>query len=466
MSHKKIIISLLLLFLVSGIVAQKTVVLEKIRCQSFNVPLTTYLRDNEVKKNIASQLNNTLLQQRLLPLSDTTTVNIEFLPLGKEIKNVKPDFTDTDASHLHLYIDFFEVEPFSFFSQTANSYPPDSNMLKKAGTVLMIKAMLLRPDKTVAFNEELSIIISPANTPGIGTIYENGIVYGDLAITPKSFTELVKSAVAFLFNPKNESAVVEMSIKPAFFSDNYILPKTYKQPRLYVNTIKEVSTYNYQGKGEMIRFGQPVYNEILIKGKKALTYPGDLTKAIKSTWHYSSSDFVFLQQESRDVLRDKNYTLQLVTHVDPDPTYAPYGFIGEKFMFTNFLAGRFHYLFLEKDTLARFEINRSYTERENKYYPNHITNGFDSTVYHLPTTFVNETEVVDNYKISGTIGNNPFSIKCSGRTNTVKEFFLGDVLVCIAQGKFVPEKFVIFDASLSPELLNQLFIIGFNRFFE
>lgn len=466
MSHKKLIISLLLLFLASGIVGQKKVVLEKIRCQSFNVPLTTYLKDDEIKKNIASQLNNTLLQQQLLPLADTTTVNIEFLQLGKEIKNVKTDFTDTDTSHLHLYIDFFEAEPFTFFSQADNSYPPDSNVLKRAGTVLMLKAMLLRSDKTIAFNEELGIIISPADTPGIGTVYENGIVYGDLAITPKSFTELVKSAVTLLFNPKNESSVVEMRIKHAFFADNYILSKTYKQPRFYVNTIKELSTYNYQGKGEMIRLGQPVYNEILIKGKKALKYPDDLTKAIKSTWHYSSSDFVFLQQESRDVIRDKNYTLQLVTQIDPDPTYMPYGFIGAKFMFTNFLAGGFHYLFLEKDTLARFEISRSYTERENKYYPNHITNGFDSIVYHLPTSFVNETEVIDNYKISGTIGNNSFSIKCSGRTNTVKEFFLGDTLVCIAQGKFVPEKFVIFDASLSPELLNQLFIIGFNRFFE
>ena len=50
--------------------------------------------------------------------------------------------------------------------------------------------------------------------------------------------------------------------------------------------------------------------------------------------------------------------------------------------------------------------------------------------------------------------------------NTIKEIFLDKKLVCIAQGKFSIEKFVVFDASLSTELLNQLFMIGFNRFFE
>lgn len=48
----------------------------------------------------------------------------------------------------------------------------------------------------------------------------------------------------------------------------------------------------------------------------------------------------------------------------------------------------------------------------------------------------------------------------------VKEIFLDNTLVRIMQGKFSSKKFVLFDASLSPELLNRLFMIGFNRFFE
>jgi hypothetical protein len=76
------------------------------------------------------------------------------------------------------------------------------------------------------------------------------------------------------------------------------------------------------------------------------------------------------------------------------------------------------------------------------------------------------TPFVYAYLVKGQIGKHRFSIKCSGFGNTVKEIYLDDTLICIAQGKFSPEKFVFFDASLSPELFNQLLMIGFNPFFE
>ena len=71
-----------------------------------------------------------------------------------------------------------------------------------------------------------------------------------------------------------------------------------------------------------------------------------------------------------------------------------------------------------------------------------------------------------DYIASGKMGDLDFEIKCSGFRNTIKEIYLDKKLICIAQGKYSPEKFVIFDASLSPEMLNRLFMIGFNRFFE
>ncbi|MEN9686596.1 MAG: hypothetical protein RLZZ28_2382, partial [Bacteroidota bacterium] len=74
--------------------------------------------------------------------------------------------------------------------------------------------------------------------------------------------------------------------------------------------------------------------------------------------------------------------------------------------------------------------------------------------------------VVFDYILSGKIGQHSFVIKCSGFKNNLKEIYLDEKIACIAQGKFSPEKFVLFNASLSPEILNQLFMIGFNRFLE
>jgi hypothetical protein len=58
------------------------------------------------------------------------------------------------------------------------------------------------------------------------------------------------------------------------------------QPRIFVTTAKNISTYRYKETGEMIRMGEAVYEEILLKGKKAQKYPDDITAAIKKTPHY------------------------------------------------------------------------------------------------------------------------------------------------------------------------------------
>ena len=255
--------------------------------------------------------------------------------------------------------------------------------------------------------------------------------------------------------------MIEIKATPAFIGDNYILPKTMGYPRTYVLTTKNIAQYRYQNKQEMIRLGETMYEEIRIKGKKAEKYPDSLTAAIKKTEHFSTSDFVFLRQDCRDVVRDRNYLLKMVVQLDPDnPPALPL------LAFTNFLSGNFHYLLNEKDTLAAFTIQKSVSDPVKKLYANKVSNGFDSASFYSIQAKNTYLPVVYDYVVKGKLSQQDFSIQCSGFPNTMKEIYLNEKLVCIAQGKFSPEKFVVFDASLSPELLNQLFMIGFNRFFE
>ena len=112
---RKFIASLLLILFTHPIFAQKKIILEKIRCQSFNMPLKNYLENEDINKTVAAQLSHTLLQHQMLLLADTAKLNIEFLPFSDAISAVKPDFSDNDTSNLHLYIDFFEASPAVFF---------------------------------------------------------------------------------------------------------------------------------------------------------------------------------------------------------------------------------------------------------------------------------------------------------------------------------------------------------------
>ena len=451
----------LVIFCSAGLVAQKKIVIEKVRCLSIMGPVMSFFNDDAIKKTILSQLNQTIRIHQKLALADTTQLAVEFLTDRKDLQFVKPDFTDSDTNHLHLYLDFFEIDPKGFF-KIADNVSSDSNLVKRARSVFSMESWILSSDKKILFHEGISLVVTPSETPAIATGYRSAIRFGDLPVSVKGFTELIKAGTNLLFDPKNELGMIELKAAPVYLADNYILPQTINKPRYYVTNNKNISTYQYTSGLEIIRKGEPVYEEILLKGKKQKTYPADLTDAIKNTDHFSSSDFVFLKQDWRDVTRDKNYLLQITTQVDPDNQPE----MGLAFAFTNFLKEKFHYLFLEKDTLAKFTIERSVMDPKNKVFTDIISNGYDSSsFYHIHTT-TKAVPVMYDYIASGKMGDLDFEIKCSGFRNTIKEIYLDKKLICIAQGKYSPEKFVIFDASLSPEMLNRLFMIGFNRFFE
>lgn len=458
---KKIGILLLFAFVMQSISAQKKIVFEKIRSLSFNKPVKDYLQNAAVKKAIEEDLNTTLLKTQLIPLLTTKPAQVSFIPYGAQVQEVKPDFTDADTSHLHLYLDIFETSPGSFFTLPDN-YPPDSALVKRAATILLFRATVFNANRSVFLKEVLNIVVSEAETPGIGNRF-GGIRYADLSIVPNAFIKLIKAGTNMLFDPKNDLATVEIKVQPAYMTDNYLLPKTLDQPRIYVQNKKSISSFSRNGKPELIRMSEPVYEEIVLKGRNAQKYPELITNAIKQTMHASASDYVFLRQDCRDVVRDKNYLLKLIVQVDHSNLPED-----QSLLLTNFLTGNIHYLFSENDTIAKFSIEQRIPSDSNKVFVNIMSNGYDTSSFYQTNPGVQTApwDVVYDYVVKGSIGKQSFRIKCSGTRNTIKEIFVDDKLVCIAQGKFSPEKFVLFDASLSPELLNPLFMIGFNRFFE
>lgn len=456
MMLRKLLFIIIIFSCVTTVNAQQKIILERFRCASLTGPVMNYLKDENIRRSIASQLNGLLVQSGFPGLTDTISLgNLEY-----NLAATKPEeilFADKDPLKLHLYIDLFEVSPASFF-KVAGNISSDTTIQERTKTVFILKAGVYRSDRSVVKNEEISVVVSEAISPGMGIPFKTSL--GQLAVTPKGFVELFKATGKLLFDPKNDLDMVEMKVMPAFIGDNFIVAKAINLPRNYVTTQKNISTYTYAGKKEMIRQGDALYEEILLKGKKARKYPDDITTAIKKTLHYGNSDFVFLRQESRDVIRDKNYLVKMAVQIDPENWWP------QPLTFTNFLAGDFHYLLQDNDTLAKFSIEKSVTEAGKKIYLDKVSNGLDTVSFFQLKEGMSEMYVMYDYIVNGKMGTQKFSIKCSGARNEVKEFYVEQQLVCIAMGKFNPQKFVVFDASLSPELLNRLFLIGFNRFFE
>ena len=459
MKNKQIAFSLLLIIFVQGVTAQKKVILEKVRCFSSTGPVMNYWRSEEVRKTFITDLRTSLQKHQDIILPDTSQVRLELLNNNNNNASASPAYTDTASDLLHLYVNVYELNLNYFFSLRRDF--ADTNLQKRATSVFVLKAQIFNGQKNTVFDEELYVAVIRGESAGIGLEYNSFNAYGKLPASLKGFSGLLGKGMDILLNPKNEMQLVEMKVAPAYIADNYILGKTGDLPKVFVTTDKGVSRFTYNGKVEILRLDEPLYEEIIFTGKKQKVYPPLIMNAIRASKNYEASDFIFLRQDGRDVVRDRNYLIKLMVQIDPD-----FMSNGPKAAFTNFIQEPVHYLTDEKDTLATFVIWKNIMNQEGKkIYLNQVSNGADlSSIFRLETG--SEWNVRYNYVINGKLANKSFRILQTGSDNSLKEFYIDGKLVCIAEGATGLKKFVVVDTTLPVEVLNQLLLIGFNGFTE
>jgi len=269
--------------------------------------------------------------------------------------------------------------------------------------------------------------------------------------------------------------LMEIKAAPVFYADNFLLPIISNYPVIQVSNKNNIASYKRDQTDEIIRLGEPFYEELITKGKnKNVADKSIISTAINSTGRQNSSDFVHARQETRDVLRDKNYTLKMLIEINPIFNYK-----NEDEVFTGFMPDSLHFLLKDQDTIAKFKIikntglvvgdklvlktkNIGLGAENRTIYLNKLSNGYDSTSIYLMDPAEVSRKIFSEYVITGLIHNQPFTIMCSNR-NTLKEFYLNQDNIAVAMGKFLPERIAVFDASLDKEILNQLMMIGFSR---
>lgn len=440
--------------------AQKKTVFEQLRAFEGNVPLSNYLRNPAVLSAVTGQIGRALAAHQQTSLADTEHVNVRFLNFYEVPPAVEPAFRSADTTSLHLYADMFEMDPFYYFRDQKDS--ASTALASKARTMFSIEVWLLTHNRKIAYTAQLFVVVSEAETAGIGFLYNGGIHVQSLSVLPGTFVEMIRSSFNMLFDPKNQIAAVQMKLQPAFLFNESIHTETAGSKRYFADTLKGTAKYRFNGSTEMIRFGQPVYEQVRFKGKDAQVLSDAMQRTMRDAPHFTKSDFVLLKQDLRDVVRDRSYLLQLAVQVDPENLPRE-----ESKVLTNFLAGKLHYLFLDKDTVASFTVTTTPAGQETQVYVNTLFNGFDAaSAYKLSgASRLPSWQPGYSYFIEGTLNGRKFTVRCSG-DNRIKEIFVDDRPAIVAQGRFVPEKFVITGSQVSPDMINALLLIGFNRFME
>lgn len=416
-------------------------------------PIMHYWTLPEVRSGFINQLNKNLLKNRNAQVSDTAVNILEFDDL-KKISTAPILFTNSDSTTWHLYIDLCEFEPNTFYS-VQPQYQSDSLLFKRAISVFQLGVLIIDASKKIIANEMLTICVSPGSSSGFGVSAKG------LAVTTKGFTDMLNLGFSRVLDEKNEFELIEVKAGQPFYADNFILPNISNYSVTQTKFQKDIFSYERDGKAEMIRLGDRFYEELITKGKKKnITDNTPLALAINSTGNQNISDFVQLRQECRDVIRNKDYSLKLITEINPD-----FRFITEADVFTQFLPGPVHVLLNNQDTIAYFSITKNIGIPSKKIFLNKISNGYDSSSVITIGASAISKNIFYEYQIDGLIAGKTFAIRCSDR-NTLKEITFDGTDIAIAKGVFLPERFAFFDASLDTEILNQLLMIAFTGFYQ
>lgn len=450
--------------------AQKKVLLEQFRTFSMVGPVMQYLKQEETKAVLLKQLNNSLLKHKNAQLMNQD-LRITVLPELKPTGSTEIPFTIADSSTWHMYLDLYEFETNTFY-YVHPEYKEDSALFKRTASVFDLTVVLINSEKEIVLKEIITICITRGSSNGFG------IQASTPSLSNKGFTDMLNHAFERILDPENKIGMLEIKAAPVFYADNFLLPIISNYPVIQVNNKNNIASYKRDQTDELIRLGEPFYEELFTKGKnKNVVDMSIISTAINSTGRQNSSDFVQLKQDSRDVLRDKNYSLKMLIEINPI-----FNYLNEDEVFTSFMPDSLHFLLKDKDTIAKFKIikntglvvenkwvlktkNNGLGAENRMIYLNKLSNGYDSISIFLMNPDEVSRKIFSEYVITGLIHNQPFTIMCSNK-NTLKEFYLNQNNVAVAMGKFLPERIAVFDASLDKEILNQLMMIGFSRLFR
>jgi hypothetical protein len=340
----------------------------------------------------------------------------------------------------------------------------DTNFLnelakKKNICIYQLNAKIIRSNESIVLDKQLFVLLArPDNSIFIGFEHPN---YNVGAI---GFSKILKTCLPILLDSTIDTELIQITALPAFVPDNFIQPILKSTSRTFTTIKKNFVQYIYKDVLQSIRFQEPGYQPILLKGKNITALPVEIQTAIR----YNKRDYIFLWEEGRDVFEDKNYriaTIATVINDAYDPARPPW-FNLKTGLPLQFLKGNYHYLIQNLDTIARFGIELKVIDTSKKVYYNQILNTKDYSSISVSNTFQIISHVY-HFVLSGTLVNKPFKIYISGisGSSSIKEIYYNGHLVCIAQGSIYPEILSIIDTDISTATLNQLLLMSFSSLF-
>lgn len=427
--------------------SQTTIQPGNFECISLHGPLMYYWNNPTIAAQFTQDLNKELIAQKGYSLN-TNLVSISILKNIADFKNPSNDIQPNSQIHFKL------VEyPASLY---LNKYYPDllnDTSQEKIQSILLLEISIQNKNASFEFSKRLEVFIKRNKSRGIG------IPFSNLHLTGKAFSELMKKSVQIILDSTNLNEQIELKVTPPVMGDNFIIGAISNLPKINIESQGLFSKYRLNNQSELIRWDEQRYQEIILRGKNRTIVPPIINNALTEiTKEFPQSVYVFLLQDARNIVLNRNYQLAIPARIASAGEYTI-----SALPLVEPLPGLVNVLLLEKDTIATFSIVTNKQHANQKYYPYISTNGIDSSSAVKISDQIKDLVYSSMFSLSGNIRNQPFTIEVG---EFFREIYLNNKRVFILGGMQQPERMVIFDSTLSNELINELILLSYNRFLQ
>jgi hypothetical protein len=417
------------------------------QCISLHGPLMYYWNNPTIATQFSQDLNQQLLSKKGYSLGGNT-ISFSILKNIKEFSTASNNITTYPVINMKL-----AEYPASLYLK--QFYPDQLNDSSQQGiqSVILVELSIQNIGTAEVFNRSLEVFIKKSNTIGFG------IPFNNLHLSAKGFSELMKKSVEIILDSNNVNEQIELKASPPTMGDNFIIGAITNLPKIAIESKGLFSKYAYRGKTELIRWDEQRYQEITLRGKnKTIIQPALNSIIVEMEKEKPQAVFVFLLQEARNIALNRNYQIVIPARVSGNtntkisniPIVEP-------------LEGDNNFLFHEKDTIAQFSIETDQLDSTKKIYPYLSSNGIDSNSLSRINDFNNAINFASLYYLKGKIRNQSFSIEVG---EFFRSIYLNNERVVLLSGIQQPERMVIFNPDISIELINELILLSYNRFFQ
>ena len=417
------------------------------QCISLHGPLMYYWNNPTIATQFTQDLNQQLLAKKGFSLG-TNPIRFSLLKNIKEFNTSNSNTTSSPIIHMKL-----AEYPASLYLK--QFYPDQLNDSSQQDiqSVLLIELSIQNNSAAEVFNRSLEVFIKKSNSIGFG------IPFNNLHLSAKGFSELMKKSVEIILDSNNLKEQIELKASPPMMGDNFIIGAITNLPKISIESKGLFSKYVFNGKTELIRWDEQRYQEIILRGKNK-TALDPLLKSIIAAKEKENPQavFVYLLQDARNIVLNRNYQLVIPARVSGNNNARI-----SNISTVESLDSNFNFLFHEKDTIAQFSINTDLLDSTKKIYPYLSSNGMDSNSLTRINDFNNEINFSSLYYLKGKIRNQPFSIEIG---EFFRAIYLNNERIVLISGTQQPERMVIFNPDISTELMNELILLSYNRFFQ